>query len=120
MAKYLVETYYNCTFKVSHYLEEVNDSELKNLEKRDDGKYEIIDVKLDNRKTKNLSKVGKVTEISNKENNKIDVLSEVKSKNIPKHIPKENVYMTAHWMVYVSYACLLGSLYLLINGAFFG
>ena len=42
------------------------------------------------------------------------------TKNIPKHIPKENVYMTAHWMVYVSYACLLGSLYLLINGAFFG
>ena len=48
------------------------------------------------------------------------IMSEVKSKNIPKHIPKENVYMTAHWMVYVSYACLLGSLYLLINGAFFG
>ena len=47
-------------------------------------------------------------------------MSEVKFKNIPKHIPKENVYMTAHWMVYVSYACLLGSLYLLINGAFFG
>ena len=27
---------------------------LKNLEKRDDGKFEVIDVKLDNRKTKNL------------------------------------------------------------------
>ena len=47
-------------------------------------------------------------------------MSEVKNKNIPKHIPKENVYMKAHLMVYVSYACLLGSLYLLINGAFFG
>ncbi len=92
MAKYLVETYYNCTFKVSHYLEEVNDSELKNLEKRDDGKYEIIDVKLDNRKTKNLSKVGKVTEISNKENNKIDVLSEVKSKNLKDNLrPNINI-----------------------------
>ena len=54
MAKYLVETYYNCTFKVSHYLEEVNDSELKNLEKRDDGKFEVLEVKLDNRKTKSL------------------------------------------------------------------
>ena len=42
MAKYLVETYYNCTFKVSHYLDEINDSELKKLEKRDDGKFEII------------------------------------------------------------------------------
>ena len=47
-------------------------------------------------------------------------MSDNKEKKIPNHIPKENVYMTAHWMVYVSYACLLGSLYLLINGAFFG
>ena len=37
MAKYLVETYYTCTFKVNHYLEDINESELKNLEKRDDG-----------------------------------------------------------------------------------
>ena len=56
MAKFLVETYYNCTFKVSHYLDKINTNELKNLEKRDDGKFEIIDVKLDNRKTKNLEK----------------------------------------------------------------
>ena len=56
MAKYLVETQYNCTFKVSHYLDEVNSAELENLEKREDGKFEILDVKLDNRKTKNLNK----------------------------------------------------------------
>ena len=86
MAKYLVETYYNCTFKVSHYLDEVNDSELKNLEKRDDGKFEIIDVKLDNRKTKNLEKVGKISEIKNKENNKINLMSEIKSKNLSSSI----------------------------------
>ena len=43
MAKYLVETYYNCTFKVSHYLDKISDSELKSLEKRDDGKFEIIE-----------------------------------------------------------------------------
>ena len=54
MAKYLVETYYTCTFKVNHYLDDINENELKNLEKRDDGKFEILDVKLDNRKTKNL------------------------------------------------------------------
>ena len=54
MAKYLVETYYTCTFKVNHYLDDVNETELKNLEKRDDGKFEVLDVKLDNRKTKNL------------------------------------------------------------------
>tara|TARA_Y100000992_G_scaffold301070_1_gene271090 strand:- start:1550 stop:2374 length:825 start_codon:yes stop_codon:yes gene_type:complete len=54
MAKYLIETYYTCTFKVNHFLDEINEKELKNLEKRDDGKFEILDVKLDNRKTKNL------------------------------------------------------------------
>ena len=54
MAKYLVETYYTCTFKVNHYLDDVNETELKNLEKRDDGKFEVLDVKLDSRKTKNL------------------------------------------------------------------
>ena len=32
MAKFLVETYYTCTFKVNHYLDEINETELKNLE----------------------------------------------------------------------------------------
>ena len=36
MSKYLVETYYTCTFKVNHYLDDINETELKNLEKRDD------------------------------------------------------------------------------------
>ncbi len=54
MAKYLVETYYTCSFKVSHYLDNINEAELSGLDKRDDGKFEILDVKLDNRKTKNL------------------------------------------------------------------
>ena len=81
MAKYLVETYYNCTFKVSHYLDEISDTEIKNLEKRDDGKYEIIDVKLDNRKTKNLDKAGKITKIIDKDSAKTDLVSEIKAKN---------------------------------------
>ena len=54
MAKYLVETYYTCTFKINHYLDDINESELKNLEKREDGTFEVLDVKLDNRKTKSL------------------------------------------------------------------
>jgi len=54
MSKYLVETYYTCTFKVNHYLENIDEKELKNLEKRSDGDFEILDVKLDNRKTKSL------------------------------------------------------------------
>ena len=82
MAKYLVETYYNCTFKVSHYLDEINDSELKKLEKRDDGDFEIIDVKLDNRKTKNLDKSKKITEISTNDSSKVELISEIKSISI--------------------------------------
>ena len=54
MAKYLVETYYTCTFKVNHYLDDISENEIKNIEKRDDGKFEVLDVKLDNRKTKSL------------------------------------------------------------------
>ena len=74
MAKYLVETYYTCTFKVNHYLDDVNEAELKNLEKRDDGKFEILDVKLDNRKTKSLDPNNK----NLIKNEKIDVVSENK------------------------------------------
>ena len=55
MAKYLIETYYTCSFKVNHYLDDINENELSNLEKRDDGKFEVLDIKLDSRKTKNLN-----------------------------------------------------------------
>ena len=71
MAKYLVETYYTCSLKVSHYLDDINETELSNLEKRDDGKFEILDVKLDTRKTKNLD-----TKNKNTDNKKIDIISE--------------------------------------------
>ena len=74
MTKYLVETYYTCTFKVNHYLDDINEAELKNLEKRDDGKFEVLDVKLDNRKTKSLDpNNNKVLD-----NTKIDLVSEIK------------------------------------------
>ncbi len=77
MAKYLVETYYTCNFKVSHYLDDINETELKSLEKRDDGKFEVLDIKLDNRKTKNLdSKNNKIIE-----NKKIDIVASVEQKN---------------------------------------
>jgi ribonucleoside-diphosphate reductase alpha chain len=54
MSKYLVETFYTCSFKVKHYLDELNEDQLSKLDQREDGKFEIIDVKLDSRKTKNL------------------------------------------------------------------
>ncbi len=71
MAKYQVETYYTCSFKVTHYLDDVNQKELSNLEKRDDGKFEVLDVKLDNRKTKNLEKSENTIEKNNINNETI-------------------------------------------------
>jgi len=90
MAKYLVETYYNCTFKVSHYLDKINTNELKNLEKRDDGKFEIIDVKLDNRKTKNLEKISKISDSDKQNNSKLDIASEIKTTSLKNSIPLKN------------------------------
>ena len=81
MAKYLVETYYNCSFKVSHYLDKVDEKELSNLENRDDGKFEILDIKLDTRKTKSLEKSQK-----NLEKDTI----ETKTESIKKQIIKDN------------------------------
>ena len=89
MAKFLVETYYTCTFKVNHYLDDVNETELKNLEKRDDGKFEVLDVKLDNRKTKSLdSSNNKVVE-----DKKINIVPEDQkstSKNIENFIKSKS------------------------------
>ena len=89
MAKYLVETYYTCTFKVNHYLDNVNETELKNLEKRDDGKFEVLDVKLDNRKTKSLDPNNKKIV----EDQKVNVISDNKepaAKNLEKFIKSSN------------------------------
>ena len=74
MSKYLIETYYTCSFKVSHYLDDINEENLKNLEKRDDGKFEILDVKLDNRKTKSLDPNNK----NLIKNDKIDIVADNK------------------------------------------
>ena len=89
MAKYLVETYYTCTFKVNHYLDDINETELKNLEKRDDGKFEVLNVKLDNRKTKSLDPKNKKII----ENDKIDSPADAtksSSSNIEKIITTKN------------------------------
>tara|TARA_B100000579_G_C22710666_1_gene794382 strand:+ start:212 stop:1051 length:840 start_codon:yes stop_codon:yes gene_type:complete len=94
MAKYLVETYYNCSFKVTHYLDEVSEKELTNLEKRDDGKFEIINVKLDNRKTKSLEKVG-INKVQ-KETKQTDLTSDKsKTGNLPKN-SEENFVKKIH------------------------
>jgi len=53
MKKYLVETYYTCTFKTVHKLDELNDQELSKIDKKE-GEVEVIEVKLNNRKTKKI------------------------------------------------------------------
>ena len=79
MTKYLVETYYTCSFKVKHYLDKLNQDQLSKLDQREDGKFEIIDVKLDGRKTKNLGDKNKAT---------INTLSNSKSLEVPNIVQK--------------------------------
>ena len=52
MSKYLVETFYTCSFKIVHKLDELNEKKLSELQNDNNGKLEIIDVKLNSRKTK--------------------------------------------------------------------
>ena len=54
MKKYIVETFYTCTFKTVHALDNLDDAELSKIDKRSDGDVEVIDVKLNNRKTKKV------------------------------------------------------------------
>ena len=44
MSKYLVETFYTCSFKVKHFLDKIDEKELNSLEQRDDGIFEVIDI----------------------------------------------------------------------------
>ena len=83
MKKFIVETYYTCTFKTVHTLDSLNDQELAKIDKRNDGEVEVIDVKLNNRKTK---KIGEKNDSSSKNVKKDNIMAatlsgEVKSKN---------------------------------------
>ena len=71
MKKYLVETYYTCTFKTVHDLNELNEKSMSEIDKRDDGVVEVIEVKLNNRKTK---KVGDNDTKINKKTEKVEIL----------------------------------------------
>ena len=97
MKKYVVETYYTCTFKTIHTLDNLDDTELSKIDKRTDGDVEVIDVKLNNRKTKKIG--GKkeekpnnkkiendlpknvINKIKSSENNQIGKSSNIKIKN---------------------------------------
>ena len=88
MAKYLVETYYTCSFKVKHYLDELNEDQLSKLDQREDGKIEIIDVKLDSRKTKNLENKNKAN-TSSLSNNKSLEVPNIVQKNLSEQISEK-------------------------------
>ena len=66
MSKYIVETFYTCSFKIVHRLDELNEKKLSELENRTDGEVQVIDVKLNNRKTKTVGKKNDLENSSDK------------------------------------------------------
>jgi len=98
MSKYLVETFYTCSFKIVHKLDELNEKKLSELQNDNSGKLEIIDVKLNSRKTKPINNKnlqqpinktqiedksidGNISEISSIINNKITNSDSLSSSN---------------------------------------
>jgi ribonucleoside-diphosphate reductase alpha chain len=73
MPKYIVETFYTCSFKITHKLDELNEKKILQLENRSDGQVEIIDVKLNNRKTKTV----------NNKTNENNLTNNINQENIP-------------------------------------
>ena len=88
MSKYLVETFYTCSFKVSHYLNNLNEKEISNLQNRNDGAFEILDIKLDNRKTKNLD-VNITDQVSDSKKVKNPIISKEKQSFLSDQINKQ-------------------------------
>jgi len=88
MKKFIVETYYTCTFKTVHTLNDLNEKELSRIDDRKDGEVEVIDVKLNNRKTK---QIGEKKEIkSDKIETKPIPPNEVSNKTLTSKIFKNN------------------------------
>jgi len=102
MTKYLVETFYTCSFKITHKLNELNEKKLSELENRKDGEVKIIDVRLNNRKTKTLNKKGEIDDSNSglniKDSSKISTIINEKITNEEKkktfsemEIPNTNI-----------------------------
>ena len=79
MSKFLVETHYTCTFKIVHELDELNEKELSNIDSRKDGKVEVIDVTVNNRKTKKAGTEKKLEKFEIKNNLNINHKSKEKN-----------------------------------------
>ncbi|MBL6857238.1 MAG: ribonucleotide reductase [Pelagibacteraceae bacterium] len=90
MKKFIVETYYTCTFKTVHTLDELNDVELSKIDSRKDGEVEVIDVRLNNRKTK---KIGDKSQSKEKEVKSTDDVSNLIANKIinPKDTSANNI-----------------------------
>ena len=97
MKKFIVETYYTCTFKTIHTLNELNESEMSKIDSRNDGEVEVVDVKLNNRKTRKVGDKNFKDEnkdfVNDKKLNKIETVVEKniinKSKNNQTGISKK-------------------------------
>jgi ribonucleoside-diphosphate reductase alpha chain len=74
MKKFIVETFYTCTFKTIHALDELNEVELSKIDSRKDGEVEVIEVKLNNRKTKKIGDKNKPEDKKTKESNDVSEL----------------------------------------------
>ena len=103
MSKYIVETFYTCAFKITHKLDELNEKKLSELENRKDGEVEVIDVRLNNRKTKTSDSKKKVdlsvNKLQNKNATKLSsmvsekIINSDKSQNLNEF---ENKYIKSH------------------------
>jgi len=90
MAKYIVETYYTCTFKVKHYLDDISNNQLDQLDKREDGEFEILDVKFDKRNTKNLENKDNKVEVKYAKSN--ENLEDKKQSSLNKNVVLSNAF----------------------------
>jgi ribonucleoside-diphosphate reductase alpha chain len=94
MKKYIIETFYTCTFKTVHKLDEISDAELKKIDTQNDGDVELIEVKMNNRKTRRLDKSTKA-----KNPQKIDKFSSFENNVVKKGLDlqtKSNKNLTAN------------------------
>ena len=90
MAKYIVETYYTCTFKVKHFVDDISNNQLDQLDKREDGEFEILDVKFDKRNTKSLEKNSQKLTLSTM--NPAENLNNKIQSNTPKNLILNNTF----------------------------
>ena len=100
MSKFLVETHYTCSFKIVHELDELNEKAMSDIDSRKDGRVEIINVTVNNRKTKKNSGKKESKKIDLPDNMKIGhveskaLQNESTNKILKKNLENSKVYKT--------------------------